>query len=483
MLRTGGTMRPDPRLAVAVVLAALAGPGCAPVAEARVRPVACVSADRDFRCPVGRAMENPDSLAVAPDGRWLVVPSGAFGTAAVLRVTPRTGAMRQSRGRRGCLAGNRVPLEDAPYARTCTRVRGVAETVQDLSVSPDGRHLYIVSAPSEAPSAGLTGLSPGVQAVAVLRRGRGGGFRQRPGSTGCVANRRLDRCAVRRSLRATEIAVSPDGRHVYLAGSSTLTVMRRDSRTGTLTWRSCLATGAVVGCSPLPSGIRYPGVPAFTSDGRIGYLLTPQVRRDGLAGVIVTLRRDPSTGDLAALAAPTGCLSSAPFRDCTVDGRLNDNPAGLLLAPGDRDVYITSVPFTYIEPLASDVPFAIVGFRRDVITGTLSAANAMCLSRLARLGCTVEAGVAQVRDLAITPDGRRVFATRGDEILRLVRDPQTATLQPVGALAGCGFLSPCDSGVSRNTPRDIEMAPSGRYFYAVSHSFFSTGTVAAFTTR
>lgn len=109
-----------------------------------------------------------------------------------------------------------------------------------MAVSPDGGSVYVASAGSGS----------------ISRFARGG---SRGGLTygGCLADRAAPRCADLPGAPlggATGVAVSPDGRSVYVASSTSnsLTHLAREEVTGRLAYDGCLADNAARLCVDLP---------------------------------------------------------------------------------------------------------------------------------------------------------------------------------------------------------------------------------------
>ncbi len=101
----------------------------------------CLVLLRAVGCSFGRAMSEPEGLAVAPDGRNVYV--AAFGTGAldVLTRNRVTGRVLQRPGRPGCLAARKRP--------GCAGARAV-RGISSIAISPDGRFVYSTSFASNA---------------------------------------------------------------------------------------------------------------------------------------------------------------------------------------------------------------------------------------------------------------------------------------------------------------------------------------------
>src|SRR4051794_22369949 len=144
--------------------------------------------------------------------------------------------------------------------------------------------------------------------------------RQLPGAAGCLVDRSVPagRCTPVRALRgpgpfegSNAVAVSPDGRNVYVASarSNAVAIFRRGRRSGRLSQaagaRGCIAAGGVSGCATAEV-LGWPNSVAVSPDGRDVYVTS----RDSDA--VTVFRRDPSTG------APTqdGCVAAGGAGAC-----------------------------------------------------------------------------------------------------------------------------------------------------------------------
>ena len=198
---------------------------------------------------------GPSSVAAR---RYMGRGAGSGGSAArrlpLASAKPGDGALAQVPGKRGCAAYKE---------RDCSpgRIGG-----HKVVLSPDQRFLYVAS---------------GELALAGYRRDRGTG-RLRPvaGARGCITATAFDdefllyesRRAVRRCTRsallggpsfgALGMAISPDGRHLYVAGNrhtrvarqtyepdAVVLILRRNRRTGELRQIGCLTESGAPPCA------------------------------------------------------------------------------------------------------------------------------------------------------------------------------------------------------------------------------------------
>lgn len=163
----------------------------------------CVRDEGRGGCTPGRGMWSAHAAAVAPDGRHVYVTSGDG--IATFRRNPVSGALRQLRGRAGCLTARR--------SRLCAGLRGITHGA-GIEIAPDGQHVYVG-----------TGFQDGT--VGVFRRRANGRLTQLPRRAGCVSRWRQRRCTFGRiSKYPFAVRLSPDGRHAYVDGYGSLVIFR-----------------------------------------------------------------------------------------------------------------------------------------------------------------------------------------------------------------------------------------------------------------
>ena len=188
-----------------------------------------------------------------------------------------------------------------------------------------------------APAGALAAAAPpgAHQPVSAL-----GSLAQLSGSGGCLVDRSQTGTGCTRVralsgpapfLGSHALAISPDGRNVYVASSRShaIAVFTRNGHTGALSQKSgtagCIALAGANGCARAV-GLAIPNSLVVSPDGKNVYATSVG------SNAVVSFRRNPSTGALTQLGGGVGCIANAASRRVA-------SPAGRSTVPtGSRSV-------------------------------------------------------------------------------------------------------------------------------------------------
>ncbi len=444
------------------------------------------------------AVSVPLALAAAVA---LALPAGAVAAKA-----PPRGALTQLPRSAGCLVDRSAPSGGCGTARAL-KGAGVGFGSRAIAVSPDGRNVYVAASKSNA--------------IAIFRRNaKTGELTQPKGPAGCIASQGPSSCAAAVGLEGpNSVAVSPDGRNVYVAsrGASSLTVFSRNPKGGGLTQLpagfGCISGLPVPVCSSgralidpdvvvvSPDGLNvYVGsfagnaVVTFNRDPASGALAQPSGTTgciaeavsgcavgiglgavEGLAvtstgvytgsaasNAVAVLARDPATGALAQATDGSGCLVSTPLAGCA-GGYEFKGANAVAVSPGGKNVYVTSL-----------LSNSVTSFNRAVPSGGLTqkTGTAGCLVWLRAVGCSFGQAMSAPEGLAVSPDGANVyvasFATGAIVVLSRNKSGEVAQL---GGRFGC--LAPksvpgCTRAQALRGVSSIALSPDGRNLYSTA---------------
>jgi 6-phosphogluconolactonase (cycloisomerase 2 family) len=302
----------------------------------------------------------------------------------------------------------------------------------------------------------------------------GGCLTVSPPAHGCT-----DVTATNAQLRgARPLAISPDGRSVYVGASDVNTVshFRRNPSGGGLTFANCVAGGA----QPPPVGCTSVSPPTAT----YGYPLTSPwslaVSPDGGTMHVTSAQSD----DVASFVRDTG--GAIGFRGCRADdvtftaGCAQALPLNgavdVAVGPDSRDVYTAAASSHTI------------GHYRVEPTGGLTPADCIAASQSTVAGCANVPGMnalVGVGSIAVSADGRNLYSAAGDlgVVSQFARDRATGTLSFVGCISasispgttGCLDISGTTdvlTGASR-----LILSPDGSSLYVAS---FQRDAIAVF---
>jgi hypothetical protein len=276
------------------------------------------------------------SVIVSPDGTSVY----ARGSNALLVFT------RQSNGNLLQKAGDAGCLTEAAVA-TCKDVIGLGSNGFQLSLSPDGKYLYV---PIQSPG-GVSTFERFSDGTLLQRNGTDGGCITTDGSSSGVAGVCADgNDAMNNGLA---VVVDPTGKNVYLGSSNGVFAFTRNKESGLLTAGNCITETPASGCA----------------DGRgVGQLARHlQVTRDATelivsaAGFgsfngpssIAFLKRNTATGALTQRAGVRGCIQTNGLGGQCLMLPLGGSGNTAITANG-LNVYATSVEFGLVARISRD---------------------------------------------------------------------------------------------------------------------------------
>ena len=255
---------------------------------------------------------------------------------------------------------------------------------------------------------------------------------------------------------AAGVAVSPDGKSVYMASqlSNSVSHFTRDTVTGRLTWQGCLASTNAQGCVDVPADpLNHPALVAVSPDGKSVYVTLQ------FGNGIAHLSRDPVTGELTWGSCQNN-LGTQGCGDLTPGTPLTD-PVGVVVSPDGKSVYV-----------ASQVSDSIAHFSRDTDNGQILYQG--CLANTTSNGCAALPTPALdfAAGVAVSADGTSVYVTARDSdgVARFSRT-DTGQLSFQSCLANTNAMDGCDDvpGAPLDDPVKVAVSPDDTSVYVASN--------------
>jgi DNA-binding beta-propeller fold protein YncE len=329
-------------------------------------------------CGKAIGLDEPNSIAISPDGRSLYATSRATSSITSFVRNRKTGTLRQlPPPLSGCIAGAPLP--------NCAA--GVALLAPDVVVaSPDGNNVYV-------------GSFIGNSVAAFSRNPSTGALAQLAGSAACIAEATAG-CATGIALKSVEgLAIDGDGTSVYAATalSSAVVELVRSPSTGALSQASdgsgCIVETALTGCT---LGVELSGANAVAVSPDDGNVYATSL----FSNSVTSFARSTSTGILAQKEGPAGCLVYLRAVGCSF-GRALVAPEGLAVSPDGRNVYVAAFRTGAIAVLN----------RGQAGSVAQKPGTAGCLAPRSVSGCTRARALKGVSSIALSPDGRYLYST------------------------------------------------------------------------
>lgn len=351
-----------------------------------LREISCVSeTGSDGRCLDGRKLESVRRLAISPDGLHVYAASSVPASGedfedavAVLVRDPTSGRLSPVAGAAGCVSEGGA--DDG-----CTQAVPIKDP-SGLVVSPDGRNVYVVSQGSgstpEGDQHGVTALARDPKSGALSYVGY------------------VDLCASAKAVdpycaSLVDVAISPDGRHVYVATQIAVYTLSRQTGSGAL----ALVPGSLEGYHLY--GL---GSVAVSPDGRSVYAAAYDFDHGG----VNVAARNPETGALALLPGRDGCVGFGKdlyLPTCVDAGPALEGAWTVAVSPDGKFVYGGGA--------------GISGFARDprgALTRIAGESGCAVPAGSSLTGCTATRGVSALGRMLVAPDGRHLYAVANDGV-------------------------------------------------------------------
>jgi 6-phosphogluconolactonase (cycloisomerase 2 family) len=276
-----------------------------------------------------------------------------------------------------------------------TNVTSGMNAAYELQVSPDGTSAYSVAVgngPGEPGSLVEYSRDPVTGALSVI---------------GCVTAAETPTCSGEHattdvSSLGNPAAISISGEDVYVIGQGedTIVEFQRDPATGLLTKFGCISNETPSGeCATSAPTLTTPYDIAVSPDGKSAYVTSLDDES------VVELERDPGTGELTAIAGHE-CIGSLDGCPDGAGGLVN--AIGVVVSPNGKNVYVAA--------RAKGESGDVAVFERNLSTGVLTQlpGNEGCVGEGVE-GCDHGVALKSTEALAITPNGKNVYATSFDD--------------------------------------------------------------------
>ena len=421
-------------------------------------------------CARTRGLIRAHAVAVSPDDKQLyAASSGSPGIGSNALVTfgraGDTGALTPA----GCISdtGGDGRTGTDGFCADGDALLGAS----DLALSGDGRSLYVVS----ANSAGITWFE---RDAATGRLIPGGCIKDFPRNDHCLGSSGL--------VGASGVAVSPDGRNVYVTASTarSLLVFARDAVTGDLTPVECISDDGSDGRCTDGTGLFGASSVTVAPDGGQVFVTASAV------GAVTAYARNQADGTLK----PQACLlDDAPKGGSCTDAPALDGAAASAISPDGRTLFV-----------ASSEDGALALFDRDPATGALKPGT--CFRHEDPQGddavdseeeeedtgddqeeadeastgdCRPAKALGGAHAVAVAPDGRAVFVAGADSVAAFQRNPSTGALEQFGCAEDERSYKSCAQANGVSGASGLAVTSDGRSLYVANDATDSVAVFAA----
>jgi 6-phosphogluconolactonase (cycloisomerase 2 family) len=367
---------------------------------------------------------------VSPDGKNLYTVGGDNEISMFHRGTT-TGAVTFL----GCIAEEGNDGENCAGTTNGATTAGLSGT-DDIALSANGRSVYVVSEGSSAIVRFNRNLTTGLLTP-----------------KGCISEPdSVDVCAAQYQplLGADAVAVSADGKSVYVAATHGIVRFDRDLTTGALTAHGCIeeTNDNTVTCGQHMQGVGGAHEILVSPDNKSVYVVSDA------DNTIDSLKRSRKTGALT----PVACLSGNNNNvGCPNTWPRLSIPTRAVLSPDSAWLYVTDNG-------------RILRLSRDPATSALTAAG--CVQGTgSTFGCTtVNMMIGSPNELSISSDGRSLYASDVGEysVERFDRSPTSGALTARNCVMEATSGAGCAQTMKGlNNPTDVDVSPDGTSVYVV----------------
>jgi DNA-binding beta-propeller fold protein YncE len=332
--------------------------------------------DSSPACAETEGLDSARFVAVSPNNANVYVTGGDDEAVVVFQRDTGSGALSSP----SCISGLGSPA-------TCpANTSYPLDGAEGIAVAPNGGQVYVAAQDDSAvvsltrnPGNGALSTGPTCHTLGVV--------------SGCTTTGGID--------HPRELAVSPDGKGVYVASASSNVVKAFLRNTG---------SGALTAADPAGGGVGLPVGVAVSPDSKHVYAGAVN------SAAVRTYGRDANT----SLLTQAGCVkdTGAPLAGCLIAEGLA-GVEGVAVSPDGLNVY----------GAGAGVDNAIVAMTRDPASGALGALECHRDSP-GGLGCGSAAGLAGAHGVAVSPDGLNVYATGFTDDAVVAFQRQTAGAPP-----------------------------------------------------
>jgi DNA-binding beta-propeller fold protein YncE len=434
-------------------------------------PLGCLQGVPANGCgDLGDPLTNIGEPAMSADGSFLYVPGRGTNSINAYRRDPATGALTQ------------IACVSFGIVGDCTIRDGVTPLQDATAAAVHGTSLYVVGGSA---GDGGTQAADGIAHFTLDANGV-------PTFDTCINADDSGECGVAPLGFGSPVAVavSPDGRNVYVANSAshTIVVFERNLQTGTLSQANLTSSAqrcvsrVVFGCFSGPL-LLAPRDIEVTPDGKqvvvanAGFVV-PQpgdpVQNFG-THVVVFDRNAAGFGTIQPHAGFGGCVSHLPTPQCPQELPGVWGATQLALAD-DRNIYSVSreAPSPYR---------AVHHIVRDPATGNLTADRSWCLRGVGSAAVCQNSTNAlnDAFDIALGPRGAFYTSGFGGQRVGVFQRQADNTVAPLpGALscvAAAGAADGCLGLVNPTNVEYVQASPDGRHVYALGQGTIFTFAV------